>query len=60
MLVYFEKKIQIKRKAQVGAILLDKAPTIVLTKYSSYSNIFSTKNIAELLKLPEYTITLSS
>ena len=41
-----------KNKAQIRALLFDKAPTEVLTKYSDYSNIFSVENVA---KLPENT-----
>ena len=37
-----------KRQAQVGAILFDKAPTEILTKYFEYSNVFSVENVAEL------------
>ena len=50
----FSRKAQIKAqsKAQVGAVLFDKAPTEVSTEYSNYSNIFSVENIAEL---PENT-----
>ena len=41
-----------KRQAQVGALLFDKASTKVPAKYSDYSNVFSTENVAEL---PENT-----
>ena len=50
MLVYFERQIQIK--AQVGALLFNKALTKVPAKYSNYSNVFSVKYAAEL---PENT-----
>ena len=52
------KKPQIKAqskdqsKAQVGALIFDKAPTEVLVKYSNYNNVFSVENIIEL---PENT-----
>ena len=44
MLIYLEKK------AQIGAILFNKAFTKVLIKYCNYNNIFLVKNIAKLLK----------
>ena len=39
-------------KAQVGALLFDKAPTEVPAEYSDYSDVFSAENAAEL---PENT-----
>ena len=50
MPVYFEKQAQIK--AQVGALLFNKAPIKISVKYSDYSNVFSVENLA---KLPENT-----
>ena len=47
-----EKQVQIKAKAQVGALIFNKAPIKVLVKYSDYSNIFSVKIAA---KLPKYS-----
>ena len=44
------KKAQIK--AQVKTFIFNETLTIILIKYSDYSNIFLTENIA---KLPEYT-----
>ena len=41
-----------KKQAQVGALIFDKAPTEVLAKYSDYSDVFLTENMAEL---PENT-----
>ena len=43
---------QIQNKAQVGALLFDKAPTEVPAEYSDYSNVFSAEIAAEL---PENT-----
>ena len=47
-----KSKVQSKaqNRAQVGAVLLDKAPIIILTKYFDYSNVFLVENIAELPK----------
>ena len=44
------KKAQIKAqdKAQVGALLFDKAPTEIPAEYSDYSNVFSAENAVEL------------
>ena len=39
-----------EKQAQVRAILFDKAFTKVPLEYSDYSNIFSVKNVIELLK----------
>ena len=51
-MVYFKKQIQIEAqsKAQIRALLFDKAPIEVLVKYFNYNNIFSLKNIVELLE----------
>ena len=46
MLMYFKKQAQIK--AQVGALLFNKALIEILIEYSDYSNIFLTEYIAEL------------
>ena len=40
------------RKAQIGALLFDEAPTEVPAEYSDYSDVFSAENAAEL---PENT-----
>ena len=59
MPVYSKKQAQIK--AQVGALLFNKAPTQILVEYSNYSNVFSAEYIAKLLeytKMIEYTIKL--
>ena len=50
MPVHFKKQAQIK--AQVGALLFNKAPTEVPAEYSDYSNVFSAEYAAEL---PENT-----
>ena len=50
-----------KKQAHVRALLFDEAFTEVLAEYSDYSNIFSAKNAAELLKnigINEYVIKL--
>ena len=50
-----------KRQAQVRALLLDKALTEVLAKYSNYSNIFSVEYAVELpenTRMNEYAIEL--
>ena len=50
-----------KKQAQIEALLFDKAPTKVLTKYSNYSNVFSAENavkISENIKINEYAIEL--
>ena len=54
MVVDSSRKAQIKAQsgAQVEALLFDKAPPKVPTKYSNYSNVFSAENAAEL---PENT-----
>ena len=59
MPVYSKKQAQIE--AQVGALLFNEAHIEVLAEYSDYSNIFSTKYAAELLKntgMNEHTIEL--
>ena len=59
MPVYFKKQAQIK--AQIEALLLNKAFIKILAEYSNYSNIFLEKNIAKLLKnsrINEYPIKL--
>ena len=43
---------QTQNKAQVGALLFDKAPTEIPAEYSNYSNVFLAENAA---KLPENT-----
>ena len=48
MPVHFEKQAQIK--AQVRALLFNKAPIEVLAEYSDYSDIFSVEYAAELPK----------
>ena len=61
MSINLEKQAQIKAKAQVRALIFDKAPTIVLVKYFNYNNIFSAKYIIELLKyirINDHTIKL--
>ena len=52
MVIDLGNKAQIKAQngAQVGALLFDKAPTEVPTKYSNYSNVFSAENATELLE----------
>ena len=45
-------QIEVQSRAQVGALLFNKAPTEVLAGYSDYSNVFSVENTA---KLPENT-----
>ena len=52
MPVHSEKQAQIQDKAQVKALLFDKAPTEVPAEYSNYSNVFLVENVAEL---PENT-----
>ena len=63
MPIYSKKQAQIKAQSrvQIEALLFNKAFTNVLAEYSSYSNIFSVKNIAKLLentRINEYTIEL--
>ena len=52
MVMNLGRKFQIKAqsKAQVGALLFDKVPTEVPAEYFNYSDVFSTENVAELLK----------
>ena len=45
-----QSKTQIQDKAQVKALLFDKAPIEVLAEYSNYSNVFSAENATELLE----------
>ena len=48
-------------RAQVGALIFNKAPTEVPAEYSDYSNVFSAENVAELPEnngMNEYTIEL--
>ena len=47
MFIYLKKQFQIKVKAQIEALLFDKALIIFLAKYSNYNNIFSMKNIVK-------------
>ena len=57
--VHFERQAQIK--AQVGALLFNKAPIEVPAEYSDYSNVFSAKHAAEIPKnigINEYAIKL--
>ena len=59
MPIYFKRQAQIK--AQVGALLFNKAPTEVPTEYSDYSNIFSAEHVAELpknIRINEHAIKL--
>ena len=44
MLVHSEKQ------AQVGALIFNKVPTIILAEYSDYSDIFSAEYMPELRK----------
>ena len=37
-----------KKQAQVGALLFDKPPIEIPTKYSNYNNVFLAKNIVKL------------
>ena len=48
MLVHSKRQAQIK--AQVGALLFNKALTEILAEYSNYSNVFSTEYVVELPK----------
>ena len=54
MVIYSVRKAQIKAqsRAQVKALIFNKASTEVLKKYSTYSNVFSAKKAG---KLPENT-----
>ena len=42
--------VHFKKQTQVGILLFDEALTEVLAEYFDYSDVFSAKNIAELLK----------
>ena len=51
----------LEKQTQVGALLWNKALTKVMVEYSDYKNIFSAKNIMELLennRMNEHTIEL--
>ena len=50
MFVHLERQTLMKAKAQIRALLFDKAFTEVLGEYFNYSNVFLAKNIAELLE----------
>ena len=53
--------VQMQDRAQVEALLFDKAPTEVPAKYSDYIDVFSTENGAELrenTRINEHTIEL--
>ena len=52
MPIHSEKRAQIQDKAQLGALLFDKASTEISAEYSDYDNIFSVENTA---KLPDNT-----
>ena len=59
MPMYSEKQAQIK--AQIGALLFNKASTEVLVEYSDYSNVFLMEYVAKLPEntgMNEYTIKL--
>ena len=59
MRVHSKRQAQIK--AQVGALLFNKAPIEVSAKYSDYSNVFSAEHVAELsknIRLNEHAIKL--
>ena len=61
MPMYIEKQAQIKMKAQVEALIFDKALKSVPAKYFNYSNVFSVENAMELLEntgINEHTIEL--
>ena len=47
-----EMPVHSKKQAQVGALLINEAPTEVSAEYSNYSDIFLVENAAEL---PENT-----
>ena len=38
------------KKTQARALIFNKAPTVILAKYSNYSNVFSAENAANLLE----------
>ena len=59
--MHLKKQTQIEIKIQVKALLFNKTLIIVLIKYSDYSNIFLTENLAEFLehiKINNYVINL--
>ena len=63
MIIDLARKAQINAQsgAKVGTLIFDKAPTEVPAKYSDYSDIFSAKNAAGLLKhtkMNDYAIKL--
>ena len=61
MPVNLKKQVQIEAKAQVGVLIFDKAPIIILAKYFYYSIIFLVEYIAKFLentKINEYTMKL--
>lgn len=63
MTIYLDQKTWIRTwsRAQVRALLFYKAPMAVLVEYSDSSNVFSMKNVAELLeytKMNNYSIKL--
>lgn len=52
---------KIKSRAQIGALLFDKALTTVSIEYFNYNNVFLKENIVELLKhigINDYAIKL--
>ena len=54
-------QIEAQNRAKVGALIFNKTPTEILEKYFDYSNVFSAKNVVELLKnsrINEYAIKL--
>ena len=53
MPVHLKTQVQIETKAQIGALIFDKAFTVVLAEYFNYSNVFSVENAAELPKNSE-------
>ena len=52
VLIWEQKEILMhsKKQAQVETLLFDKAPTEVPVEYSNNNNVFSVKNITELLE----------
>ena len=50
MLMHLKKLAQIQDKAQVRALLFDKATIEIPAEYSNYSSIFLAENAAKLLK----------
>ena len=50
--MYSKRQVQIEtqKRAQIGALLFDKAFTEILAEYSNYNNIFSAENKVELPK----------